>query len=468
MNQGTCHTSSWKQVLAFFSLVICSVICIPILSGAQVASGSLSGTVLDATGAVIPDARIALRAEATGVIRDTVSNSSGFFSFSAIAPGTYVVSVRASGFKVWEQKGIVFNQAENRSLPSVVLTTGATTETIEVNADITSVPLDTPESRMTLNTHTITETAVQGRNVSELIKVMPAMGMNRGLQNSAWDSLTTSTNSGPIGQYSASRGQPYGGMTMTSDGANILDIGNMGTQVANINQDQTAEVTLLNSTYGAEFAKGPVTFQAISKSGTNAFHGSAYLYTRNSVFNSEDAYFHANNRPKPQDSYYYPGFTLGGPVLIPGTDFNHNRDKLFFFTGFEYMKQQPAGTLYQSIVPTPEMLGGDFSSAHRSMTTRPLRHLIPAWCGTPRTTAFPTLAGHRSSRIRLASALPTICSGTARRCCAAALGRLSMASHGKRHRRDLFGAPRISHGHDRSSQPFVRRGVIHAGKPWRL
>jgi len=363
MNQGTCHTSSWKQVLAFFSLVICSVICIPILSGAQVASGSLSGTVLDATGAVIPDARIALRAEATGVIRDTVSNSSGFFSFSAIAPGTYVVSVRASGFKVWEQKGIVFNQAENRSLPSVVLTTGATTETIEVNADITSVPLDTPESRMTLNTHTITETAVQGRNVSELIKVMPAMGMNRGLQNSAWDSLTTSTNSGPIGQYSASGGQPYGGMTMTSDGANILDIGNMGTQVANINQDQTAEVTLLNSTYGAEFAKGPVTFQAISKSGTNAFHGSAYLYTRNSVFNSEDAYFHANNRPKPQDSYYYPGFTLGGPVLIPGTDFNHNRDKLFFFTGFEYMKQQPAGTLYQSIVPTPEMLGGDFSSA---------------------------------------------------------------------------------------------------------
>jgi carboxypeptidase family protein len=329
----------------------------------QVATGSLSGTVFDSTAAVVPNAEVVLQNEATGVIRQTVSNGVGYFSFVAVQPGSYKVTISSLGFKSWVQKNIVFNQAENRTFPNITLTPGATSEAIEVSADVTAVPVDTPESRMTLNTQMITDLAIQGRNVSELLKIMPAMGLNRGLNNSAWDSLTTQTNSGPIGQYSASGTQPYGSMTMTSDGASILDIGNMGTQVANINQDQTAEVTLLNSTFGAEFAKGPVTFQAISKSGEKTFHGSGYLYGRNSVFNSEDAYLKSQGIAKPEDSYYYPGFTLGGPVIIPGTGFNQNRDKLFFFTGFEYMKQTPAGLLWQSVVPTPEMLSGDFSGA---------------------------------------------------------------------------------------------------------
>jgi hypothetical protein len=349
-----CHT--FILLLTFLFLTQ-----IPIV--AQVASGSLSGTVLDSSGAVVPEAKVVLENEATRSRRETISNGTGYFNFVAIQPGSYTVSVETIGFKTWRQKNIVFNQAENRTLPDLTLTAGATAEMVEVNADITAVPLDTPESRMTLNTRMITELAIQGRNASELIKVMPGMGLNRGLNNSTWDSLTTATNSGPIGSYSASGTQPYGSITMTSDGASILDIGNMGGQVANINQDQTAEVTILNSTFGAEFAKGPVTFQAISKSGGQNFHGSAYLYGRHSVFNSEDAYNKSQGIAKPEDSYYYPGFTLGGPVIIPGTSFNHNRDKLFFFTGYEYMKQTPAGTLYQSVVPTADMLGGDFSAA---------------------------------------------------------------------------------------------------------
>jgi hypothetical protein len=78
-------------------------------------------------------------------------------------------------------------------------------------------------------------------------------------------------------------------MTMTVDGANLLDPGNQGTQTSNINQNQIAEVSLLTNAYGAEFAKGPVTFQAIGKSGSSAFHGQAYFYARNGVFNSWDS-----------------------------------------------------------------------------------------------------------------------------------------------------------------------------------
>ena len=362
-NASTCYLS--------LLLVVLAVLVIQLPAVGQVSHGSLSGTVTDATNAVVPNAQIILVNEASGTTRKTVSNSVGYFDFAAIEPGTYDVTITAKGFSGWEQKGIVFNQAENRSLPNISLKPGSETEKIEVQAASEAVPLDTGESRLTLNNNMVTELAIQGRDAAELIKLMPGMGMNTGLNQTQFSSLTTQTNSGPIGQYSANGGQPYGGLSMTTDGAQIVDPGNQGTQIANINQDQTAEVTILNSAFGADAAKGPVTFQAIGKSGGNAFHGDAYLYTRNGAFNSYDAYTHALhvNAPTnsaflaPQDSYYYPGFTLGGPVLIPGTSFNKNRDKLFFFTGYEYMKQSPAGTVHQLLVPTQQMLGGDFSQA---------------------------------------------------------------------------------------------------------
>jgi hypothetical protein len=344
-------------------LAILAVLAIQLPAVGQVSHGSLSGTVYDATNAVIPNAQVVLVNEASGTPRKTVSNSVGYFNFAAVDPGTYTVTISAKGFEGWEQKGIVFNQAENHTMPNIALKAGSETEKIEVQAVSEAVPLDTGESRMTLNSNMVTELAIQGRDAAELIKIMPGMGMNTGLTQTQFSSLTTQTNTGPIGQYSASGGQPYGGLSMTTDGAQIVDPGNQGTQIANINQDQTAEVTILNSAFGADSAKGPVTFQAIGKSGGNAFHGNAYMYTRNGALNSNDAYFNAVGQPKPNDSYYYPGFTFGGPVLIPGTSFNRNRDKLFFFTAYEYMKQQPSGSLHQLLVPSQQMLGGDFSPA---------------------------------------------------------------------------------------------------------
>ncbi len=212
----------------------------------------------------------------------------------------------------------------------------------------------------------ISQISLAGRDAAELIKIMPGMGMTNGLTNkSSFDATTgTASNTGPIGMYSANGTQPNGSMTMTSDGANLLDPGNQGTQTANINADQTQEVTLLTSAYGAEFAKGPVTFQAIGKSGSAQFHGQAYMYARNGVLNSEDSYLKSQGIPKPEDHYYYPGGDFGGPVLIPGTKFNHNRDKLFFYGAYEYMWQQQAGTLLNRFIPTADMMAGNFSPAY--------------------------------------------------------------------------------------------------------
>src|SRR5947209_2838631 len=145
------------------------------------------------------------------------------------------------------------------------------------------------------------------------------------------------------------------------DGANLVDPGNQGTQIADINQDMTSEIKVLMSGYDAAYAKGPVVFQAYGKSGGSQFHGEAYLYARNNIFNSLDA-FQKSQGVKKADAYeYYPGGNIGGPVVLPFLKFNRNHDKLFFWVGYEYMRQQPAGSLWQTFVPTTEMRAGNFS-----------------------------------------------------------------------------------------------------------
>jgi hypothetical protein len=176
--------------------------------------------------------------------------------------------------------------------------------------------------------------------------------------------VATSSNNGPIGNFSVQGNPLYGGMTMTSDGANLLDPGNQGTQTANINQNQVQEVSVLTNAYGAEFAKGPITFQAIGKSGGAQFHGQAYFYARNGELNSNGWYNSSQGVKAPANSFYYPGGDFGGPVIIPGTRFNKNHDKLFFYAAYEYMDQHPAGNLEQYFVPTAPMLAGNFTPAY--------------------------------------------------------------------------------------------------------
>jgi hypothetical protein len=338
--------------------------CLPAF--AQNATGSIGGTVTDASGAIIPGAKIVLRNEGNGVTRESVSDSAGFFNFVAVYPGSYTVTINAAGFAPWEETGLPLSQGANLSANAVLKIGTSTTQVEVISAAEVPVPTDNGAASTTLNQHMITEMAIQGRDAAELIKIMPGMGTTSGLSNSMWNSLTTQSNTGPIGNFSSQGTQPYGAMTMTSDGANLLDPGNQGTQTANINQNQIAEFSILTNAYGAEFAKGPMTFQAIGKSGTTQFHGGGYFYARSSVFNANNSYYNANGTPKPDTYYYYPGGDIGGPVIIPKVNFNKNHDKLFFYAAYEYMDQHPAGSLTQNFIPTQQMMNGNFSPAYLS------------------------------------------------------------------------------------------------------
>ena len=343
-------------VLAVFVLLA------PFCLGQQL-TGTLSGTTYDTTGALVPNAKVAMRNEASGDERTTVSNSSGYFSITAVQPGTYTVTVSAPGFKAWREPSIHFAEGDSRTLPNIQLQVGQVNETVEITAGADAVvPLDTGEVSTTLNTGMVEDLALAGRDAGELLKLMPGMALNNGLtQGSSFNTKIVGTNNGPVGSYSANGTQPNGAMAYMLDGANLVDPGNAGTQIANINQDMVAEVKVLMSSYSAEYAKGPVIFEAFSKSGGNHFHGEGYFYARNSALNSDDAYAHSQGIPNSAEHYYYVGGNVGGPILIPFTNFNKNRNKLFFWGGYEYMDQHPAVTPINFNVPTSEQLAGDFS-----------------------------------------------------------------------------------------------------------
>lgn len=333
---------------------------------AQRDTGTISGTVQDQNHAVIPSATVTLENTTSGDKRVSVSNGAGFFNFAAVPVGNYKLTITANGFNNYLATDIIMHAGEDHTIPDIALNVAGAQASVDVVASEAAViPVDSGASSTTINQDLVENLSIQGRDAAEMVKFMPGMGMNTGLGQSEFNSLTTATNTGPIGAFSANGTAPNGGMQMTMDGAGLVDIGNMGTQIANVNQDTTAEFTYLNAAFGADTPRGPTIIQVTSKSGGQNIHGDAYVYGRDWQANSNDAYYKAANpgAARPMDHQWYPGGTIGGPVRIPGISYNKNRDKLFFFGGFEKMFQNPFPTLHYLVTPTTDMINGNFSSA---------------------------------------------------------------------------------------------------------
>ena len=134
-----------KKVGVVTGLVLVLLVA-PFCFGQQL-TGTLSGTVYDQSGAVIPNAQLQMKNEASGDVRTTVANGSGFFTITAVQPGSYTVTVSAKGFKSWQEHSIVFSQGDNRTLPNINLAVGGTgPETVQVVAGADAVvPVDTAE-----------------------------------------------------------------------------------------------------------------------------------------------------------------------------------------------------------------------------------------------------------------------------------------------------------------------------------
>jgi len=299
---------------------------------AQTTSATLTGTVFDASGAVVGAAMVTLKNEASGDLRNTVSNSDGYFTFAAVPPGTYSITVTKDGFSTWEEKSIVLNSADKRNVSGISLKPGAKTETVVVEAADTQItPEDSGEKSTLINQHILQNVAIVGQNAAEFVKIMPGMAFTGGVVNqSSYAASDERTGTGPVGSFSAN-GTRTAALDITSDGAHIIDPGCNCGQAMNTNADMTAELKVMTSNFGADESKGPVVISAIGKSGGQQFHGEAYLYSRYYSLNANDPQNKFSNNALPETKYVYPGFQIGGPVILPHSNFNRNRDKMFFF-----------------------------------------------------------------------------------------------------------------------------------------
>jgi hypothetical protein len=337
-----------------------------LVARSQVSTATLSGTVEDGRGSVVAGATVTVADEAKVYTRTATTNTDGFFRFTALPPSTYAVEIKMQGFTSFKESNIHLSPGDGRTLSQIQLKVGESKETVTVTATVSGVPLDSGTLATTISAADLDKLSTQGRDATELLKILPGFAINsQGASNSAYDpSIVTPQGATLNGSY-VSNGTGRESFAAQLDGADITAPG--GYQSVTINNDMIAETQVVTSNFTADMASGPTVMDSVTKSGTKDFHGSLYTYARTYQLNSIDWLAGSLKQAKAPDRYIYPGATFGGPVLIPGTNFNRDK-RLTFFVGAEDYAQRntfaygsAASALVHALVPTAAMRTGDFS-----------------------------------------------------------------------------------------------------------
>jgi hypothetical protein len=329
---------------AFPSLVLAAIVLVLIpLSGADAfaqasaSTASLSGTVADSTGAVIPGADVSARNNGTGAVTVAVTDATGNYTIPALEPGAYTVTISLMGFKSVTMPDVQVTTGTASSVRRVVLEIGQLQETVVVTGATQIVQTESATVATTLTTRQILTAPLPTRNTLEFVASLPGV-------------ITTSNIRG-----STVMGLPGGATNITIDGVNVQDNYLKSTDgfFARINPrlDAVEEVTVSTVNPGAESAgQGAVQIRFVTRSGTNRFQGSAYEYARRSQWNTNYWFNERDGLPKEQirtDTY---GGRVGGPVL---------KDKLFYFFNYEEYRQ-PSTTDRRRTVLTGDAVNGIF------------------------------------------------------------------------------------------------------------
>jgi hypothetical protein len=326
------------------------LLCTPALIQAQTVTGSLSGTVRDASGAVIANAAVKLTQPATGVTRDAQTDERGDFIFSALVNGEYTLTVSAGGFKNAERRGVTLTSAERKSVGEIILEVGGVGETVTVTAQSEQVQTASAERSGTITSDQVDNLLILGRNVKSLAALLPGV-----VETSDDEGLTRSYNLNVQGNRNNTN-------SVSVDGITLNALGNNNNGVVTVSQDAVAEVKVQLSNYQAEYGRmSGANVTIITKSGTRQFHGGGSFFKRHEQFNANNFFSNRSNLTRPRYRYNVWNYNIGGPVVIPGTSFNKDRDKLFFFFNQEWWPLEVPQTIRQITVPTALERAGDFS-----------------------------------------------------------------------------------------------------------
>jgi hypothetical protein len=355
----------------WFVALLCVLTASAIPTRAQGIFATLTGVVSDPLGSVISNATIKLTDAVSGSVRETKTNDQGYYTFASVPVGSYNLSVEAQGFEAYKVSDMRLGGGEDRNV-NAQLKVGQATQQVEVDAETIDIATtDSGEKSFALETKELQNFTQVGSNAAEYIKIMPGFGISNGTQNkSNYNGATIGINANgdsgsqsPLNAAYSYNGLPQNSLDITSDGAHVSDPGcNCDTPV-NPNSDFLQEFKVLTSNFQAEDQKGPILITSVTKAGGPTFHGNAFFSARNYALNANDWLFNSTGTKAPADKYYYPGGSVGGPIIIPGTRLNKSHSKLFFFTGFEYFYQVLDTGLLRATVPTAGELTGNFSQS---------------------------------------------------------------------------------------------------------
>ena len=328
-------------------LLLC--VCLSASAPAQVNTASVTGLVTDTAGAVVPSASVTLKNKATNVETAATTDSSGYYTFAIVPVGDYTVTVERPGFKRVVLEGVKLEVGQKARVDAA-LEAGAVTETVTVtSATLLTTQEATPggviENRM------VEQLPLSGRNWDDLISLVPGVQVDRYTEEGGGTANGRTGGANVHGVRSLQNNFVLDGVDNNSISENVQEL---TTQVARPSVDSIQEFKVSTNPYSAENGRSPgALISVVTKSGTNAFHGTLYEFHRNRVFDANNFFNNRAGARKPQNIQNQFGGNIGGPVV---------KEQAFFFFNYEGTRIRKGSTRLGN-VPLANEISGDFSTA---------------------------------------------------------------------------------------------------------
>jgi Carboxypeptidase regulatory-like domain/TonB-dependent Receptor Plug Domain len=345
-----------RRTVAAAVFVLAMLFFHPALDAQLSTRATITGTVTDSTGAVVPDATVTFTDDLTKVAIQTHSNGDGSYVSPGLTVSTYSVTVSKPGFKTYTVKGVELHPTETVQVNGT-LAVGSASETVTVDAASSDIELSTPENSAYISGDQVSSLPMNGRNYQAVAALLPGV-----INTSQGSALTT-------GGRSTNSSLSINGMAVSRsfyavDGIWNENTGNMSQESVIPNPDSLEEVRVLQDNFSAQYSLlGSSVVLMQTKSGTANLHGTVWEFLRNDDLNAKN-YFVATIPPYKQNIF---GFNVGGPVFIPHL-YNTNRQKTFFFWDESYVVLHvPNQTTSQ--LPVANQKAGCFTSPIKDPTT---------------------------------------------------------------------------------------------------
>src|SRR5262245_29743820 len=341
------HGLMLARVTRISSLFVRAAGAVPVLAAsavpvlAQGVTGTVSGTVKDTQGAVVPGATVILISESRGTkMPPVVTNGTGDFVVPNVTADTYTVQIDLTSFKTLKRSGVAVSPGSRIVLGTLTIEVGGTQEEVIVKGESPLVQAASGEKSFTIETASVASLPLANRSYDALLGLMPGVASN------------------PGGLTPASRLGGGGDGNFMLDGATAMDPG-VNRPATRVSTEAIQEVRVATSTYQAEYGRSSgLQVNAVTKSGTNQLHGAVYDVERHSSWNANSKTNILNGDPKQFQDERDWGFALGGPVGKPG-----GQNKLFFYYNQEFNPRTFGNTVNRYRMPTALERQGDFSQS---------------------------------------------------------------------------------------------------------